>query len=381
MPNSRKQIVKALDDLTFFALYFGVFSTIAFEITSMGLLYSTLLIIPAIVNFFLRRITTNLGKLILLHSIIPIALAIILPTHAGVFVWVAISLWLALHSVIFAFRKTPTDTISFIVPAAFILGGISVMDAMYAGTSIFTILYPALLCIAVLGRILLIRMIKMNSSLDAMHLSYKQPIDKIIVFDYKLIVGIVVVVIAISVIMYVLIIAPLVQLIWNNIPNAPEFGGWTRGELPTGTTPAQPPTASQADIPAPPVFRFWNALATVLFGITGIGMLIGTAYGIYRILLYLSSRRYNRDQLESAPTNIQDEREFIRPRAKKQRKKALVAIAELHPIRRMFRDTAKKHIKVGVQIKKSDTPTDIVTRIRSEDISTLAEEYAEVRYS
>jgi len=379
MPNSRKLIVQVLDDLTFFALYLGVFATVAFEITSssMSLLFSILMIIPATINFFLRRLTTNLGKLILLHSIIPIVLVIVLPTQANTFLWVAISLWLALHSVIFAFRKTPTDTISFIVPAAFILGGLSVMDTMFSGTSIFTVAYPTLLCIAVLGRILLIRMIKMNNSLDAMHLSYKQPIDKIIMFDYKLIAGIVVAVIGISIIIFVLVIAPTSQLIWNNIPNAPELGSWSRGDLP----PAQTPLTNQTDMPNPPVFRFWNILATVFFGITGVGLVIGAAYGIYRILLYISSRRYKRDQQESTPTDIQDEREFIRPRVKKQRKKALIAIAELHPIRRLFRDTAKKHVKIGVQIKKSDTPTDIATRIRSEDISTLAEEYAEVRYS
>jgi hypothetical protein len=76
--------------------------------------------------------------------------------------------------------------------------------------------------------------------------------------------------------------------------------------------------------------------------------------------------------------NITDEREFIRPAPRLRSLRATPA--PLHPIRKLFKDTAKKHVKMGVPIKHSDTPTDMKNRIHSEDIGGLVEEYETVRY-
>ena len=383
MPYSRKLVVEALDHFVFFALYYGIFVTAAYVVTSdiFSLVYTALMIVPVIINFVFRRITTHLGALILLHISIPVAMAIFLPTQVVTILWVGMALWLAIHSIQFAFKKPPTESASFVGVSAALLSGFSIWAAVTGALGAFAAVYPILLCIAVVGRILLIRMIKMNTSLDAMHLSYKQPIDRIVAFDYKLIVGIAVVVIGVSAFIYFVAIAPIAGHVSNYLPNAPDWESSGSGGLPaaSGLRDVTPP--GQTDMRGAPTFRFWNALATVVFSFTAVGIAAGAIYVAYRVLMYIYTRRTNRTNTDSLSAEIEDLREFILPgRKRRSGKKNRKEILELHPTRILFRDTAKKHVKMGVSIQKSDTPTDMAVRIRAEDITPLAEEYAGVRY-
>jgi len=383
MPTTRKLVIEAIGYFTYFALFYSIFASIVLLITGdpADLLRAGLMIVPGIVYFLLRRIATNLSILLLLHSILPIALGVILPSSMMTIVWVTICGVLALHSVIFAFSKPPTDAISFIIPCSMIFLFLSIW-ATRAGHGYFTIIYPTLLIIAVTGRILQVRMIKMDRSLEVIQSSYKQPIDKMIAFDYKLTAGLIIVITGMALVLYFLLIAPLTNAIGNANINLPEIEIESNvGSIPeSAARPPISPFQDSEDLPERPPSLFWDLLTHILFGVVIIGLLALVIYGTYRFLMFLLSTRLYKGNYAANSSDIEDHREFIRPISSRRFQRIRSALAELHPTRRMFRDTAKKHIKMGIPIKKSDTPTDISKRIQSEDISNLVEEYAQVRY-
>jgi len=143
--------------------------------------------------------------------------------------------------------------------------------------------------------------------------------------------------------------------------------------------PPGQPLSELLELPERTSSPFWEFLTNIIFGIVSIGIIALILYVAYRLLMVLLRLRPRRRDMYSDSASTEDEREFIRPKARK-RNRIRSVFSELHPIRRLFKETAKKHVKMGVSIKKSDTPTDIKNRIHSEDISDLADEYAEVRY-
>ena len=381
MTKTRRLVVEAIDNMTYFVLFYGIFAAVIYLITSdpMDLLRAIFMIVPAIINFLLRRVTNQLGKLIAIHSVLPILLVVILPSNMITAVWVTITAGLALFSVIFAFSKPPTEAASFITPCAALFVLLSLWSASI-GSWHLTVIYPFLLTIAVAGRILLLRLIKMDRSLEAMHLSYKQPIDKIVAFDYKLTAGIIVALVGISLAIYLLIIAPIASAIFRAIPALPEIETESDRVMPDAA-PFQPSLSMTDlfDIPERAPSPIVELLTRIFFGVVSLAILAIMLYGIYRFLMFLLSHSTHKNNIHADSANTEDEREFIRPKSRT-RNRIRSAFTELHPIRRLFKETAKKHIKMGVSIKQSDTPTDIKNRIHSEDISSLAEEYAQVRY-
>jgi len=381
MTKTRRLVVEAIDNITYFALFYGIFAAIIYLITSdpMDLLRATFMIVPAMINFLLRRVTNQLGKLIAIHSVLPILLVVILPNNMITAVWVTITAGLALFSVIFAFRKPPTEAASFIAPCATLFVILSLWSASI-GSWHLTVIYPFLLAIAVTGRILLLRLIKMDRSLEAMHLSYKQPIDKIVAFDYKLTAGLIAALVGVSLAMYLLLIAPIAGAIFRAVPALPQIDIDSGREMPDDTRlESSLPITDLLNIPERAPSPFWEFLTRIAFGIVSLAIIAIILYGLYRFLMLLLSRRAGNDGMHVDSASTEDEREFIRPQSRT-RNRVRSAFTELHPIRRLFKETAKKHIKMGVSIKQSDTPTDIKNRIHSEDISNLAEEYAQVRY-
>ncbi|MCL2286462.1 MAG: hypothetical protein FWC32_08880 [Firmicutes bacterium] len=381
MPKSRQIVVEAIHYLTYFILFYGIFATIVFLISedTASLLWAGLMIVPGIIFFLFRQITTRLGVLLALHLVIPVLVAVILPNDIINNTWAAIALALTIHSIIFAYQKKPTEIASFIAPCSIILI-IFTFWAVNTGNWVLVPMYPVLLAIIVIGRILLIRMIKMDRSLDAIHMSYKQPIDKIITFDYKLTIGLIVAITGVSLVIYLLLISPVSNVIVNMRREAVELDFEGRG---LQETPRPAPSVHinrLFQLEEHPSSPFWDLLSSVVFGVASIGIIAGVLYGLYRILMFLLSYSSHRSKHQTASVSIEDEREFIRPKASKRRSRIRSVLTELHPIRRLFKETARRHVKMGVPIKQSDTPTDMAGRIQSEDISSLAEEYAEVRY-
>ena len=374
---SRKITVEILDHFTFFILYYSIFSFLTITDTSdfASFFHGALLLIPFAINFFIRRITRRLGMLFLLHAPLPIIVGVAMSSFHGTFWWVIMAIALAIHSVVFAFRGPPTEKAGFMATCAILIGGASITAALVGYGSL---VYPALLTIAVVGRILLIRMVKMDVSLDTMYNTYNQPINKIMAFDYKLMLGLFAAFAIVSVILYLIFFAPVYGLIMDNIPTPPrfEFDAEGRGLLHYDRT-GMPPAGDDFRIHGHR--SFWNTIGSVFFLITGIILTIGIIYGAFIILRFLANRKTAKAKPGMESCDLEDEREFILPRTNNRRHRRAME-TNLHPIRRLFRDTAKKHIKMGVSIKQSDTPTDIARRIITEDIGELASEYAEVRY-
>ena len=66
---------------------------------------------------------------------------------------------------------------------------------------------------------------------------------------------------------------------------------------------------------------------------------------------------------------------------KKKRRRLADMWADIAPVRREFRNTVRKHMKAGVPIVQTDTPTDMAVAIEeSEDIYELAKSYSRARY-
>jgi len=377
---SRKLTVEALDHFTFFLLYYGLFSALAFVASNniAAFAHGLLLLIPLVINFVIRRFVKRLGFLLLAHSPMPILVGILLAPFAATFWWVVMAIALAIHSVVFAFRGPPTEKASFLAACFFVLGGFGLWAALVGGVT--APIFPIVLMAAVVGRILLIRMIKMDTSLDTMLNTYKQPIGEIARFDYKLMVGLGAAIAVVAVVIYLAFFAPVVGLVMDNLPDVPRFELETEGRsLHDGHGRLEPTPPSGSPFRIGQQRNFWNTMASILFFITGIALTIGIAYGAYIIIKYIVTRKADKGEPGAEIFEFGDTREFILPKSHNRRKRR-TAEADLHPIRRLFRDTAKKHIKMGVSIKKSDTPTDIAKRITAEDISNLAEDYAEVRY-
>jgi hypothetical protein len=287
---------------------------------------------------------------------------------------------LAIHSVIFAFSKPPTDTVSFIVPGAIVLIFLSVW-AWQTGNLQLAAIYPFLMAVIVIGRILLIRMVRMDRSLEAMQLSYKQSIGKIITFDYKLAAGVVLALVAIALAIYLLLISPLISMLMGAFSDPPNIEFVADRGLPE-TMPHVPQEPSQNifEYYEPRTFRFWDILSQVILGILSLAVIVIIIYGLYRFALFLLSYKVSRKNTGEDFLDLEDEREFIPPPSKNRRGRFRSVFADLHPVRRLFKETAKKHVKMGVPIKKSDTPSEITKRIRTEDISTLTDEYTQIRY-
>jgi len=374
----RKQTVEAMDHFTFFILYYSIFSFLAISATNDldSFLHGTFLLVPFVINFFLRRIARRFGVLVLLHAPFPILVGLVLSPFPATFWWVIMAIALAIHSIVFAFRGPPTEKAGFMAACCILIGGPGVVTAL---VGLSAAVYPALLTLAVVGRILLIRMVKMDVSLDTMYNTYNQPINKIMAFDYKLMLGLGAAFAIVAVVLYLAIFAPLSGLLVDNLPNPPQFELDAEGRGLFRDVRGEPTPPTGEDFRLQGQRSFWNSIGSIFFLITGIAMTIGIIYGAFIILRYLANRKTAKPELGIESCDLEDEREFILPRNDSRKKRRAVE-SSLHPIRRLFRDTAKKHIKMGVSIKKSDTPTDIAKRIVTEDINNLANEYAEVRY-
>jgi hypothetical protein len=128
---------------------------------------------------------------------------------------------------------------------------------------------------------------------------------------------------------------------------------------------------------APWWFWAWleNALIFLIAALAVVGVLALAAYLCHRLYkLYYSN---------SKPES--DEKEFMAPEVVIT--KGIRRISRLVPnlsrtgsIRRAFKRTIRRHISKGAKISACDTPVEMRSKIGSEDISALVDEYQKVRY-
>ena len=379
-PKMRKLAIEALGNFTYLLLFYAISATVALMVSdnSAVLWQAGLLAVPVIINFLLRRVCRTFWELLIAHIVLPVLMVVFMPNNPMTFVWVAAVAGLGLYSVILPYRRLPTEAISFGAVCALILVALSFWAAATERMQLVA-MYPVVLVLAVAGRMLFIRMIKMDRSLEIIHQSYKQPIDRLIAFDYKLSAGIGAAFVAMAAAIYLLLIAPIVNALRRTTPTVPNIELEDNGRIPDAIImrDASPP-AFLEDMPHREPWLFWDILTPIVFAIATTLALILVVYGAYRLLMFLLGLKAHKSSLATDTLNITDEREFIRPAPRLRSLRATPA--PLHPIRKLFKDTAKKHVKMGVPIKHSDTPTDMKNRIHSEDIGGLVEAYETVRY-
>ena len=391
MPKSRKLVIEILSNLLFAALFYGIFAVAVYVVSGSRweLLRLGLIVVFFAINFFLRRVSKVLGVLIAVHLVVPSAVAavvlLLIPFSWLGVVWIVISVAAAGYSIWYVIRGVSvTDSYITVTDLAFI--AISLWAA-WAGHWHLVALYPSLLVFMVVGRTVVAHMVEMDMSLEAIQLASTQPVKQIITFDYKLAAGLAVFMIGGAVILHLLILSPIIAALWDIFPGLPrpmlDLNFETTTEYQDMYIPAEPQAPDhiseyfqdvdriQFTIP-----RFIVLLFQILIGGVILAVIIGVIYTIMRSIIYFLGRRVEAHEPEDFMGEAIDEKEFVFPKSKILRKRN----TNEHPIRRLFRETAKKHVKMGVPIEKSDTPTDMANRIQAEDISGLTKEYAQVRY-
>jgi len=392
MKKTRKLVIEIIDNIVYMVVFYGFAAIFLYALTrnTQSLLHLTAIVLPFSWHFILRRLIKSFWISLPVHFIFPaVALLVFLGTTDTMFstawvflefmVWAAAVVIPVLYSLSHYFRPEPSGWgFGGFAGVAFIVMS---FVAAHQGIWVFLIIYPALLVIVIIGQVIVSHMVGMDTSLDAVQLSSAQPVRQIISFNYKLVSGLGVVLAALTLILFFALVSPVLTMIANNF----QFGGFSLRPI-----EIEPPTPAAHD-PLPMAFppeyllpfeyaepsRFAEILGVVfdVIAIVGIAVLVILGIiGLYRAIVNSLNRR------RLTPVNdavIQDEKEFIFPTinilSPKDQKSE-------HPIRRQFRKTVARHMKKGVPVKKTDTPTDITKRIKSEDITALTQDYSQVRY-
>jgi len=349
---------------------------------AMDLLRLSFLIVPFALCFVIRWFVKNIWLALPLHLIFPVVAVIFV---SGVFlqaVWLGAMILVALISLGHYFKRGVAVGAGFV----FLCAAIFIVLSVWAASGFhwpLVALYTVLLVISTIGCIVLLHMVQMDISLDAMQLSSAQPVRRIISFNYKLVAGLAAGILILTLIVFFLVTAPLFGFIAGLFSESQERD---RDDSPVETAV----TESDFDYQQSREWDFGLSPYRSDEEITNVGPLlniliaVAAACGVY--ILYkvftaffgwLNRRKFYSSDFND--TNAQDEREFILPRRKKE--KPAPRSQKEHPIRRLFRETITRHIKAGVTINPSDTPADMTKRIQTEDLSVLSERYANIRYT
>jgi len=411
---TRKIIIDMLDNFAFAAVLYAVFASVVFLFTEIQLNAMHMVLILGIVmaNYCLRLVSAKIKfkkpsstvnetkksvdvvgtafrnegmhfyvfKLALTHMIIPVMLIIFLPPTTQGILWIIFSVFTSIFSLGFGLGKKPETSLGFIILTAvfFIFFSLLMADAGNWG---LVRVFPLVLVAVSVCRILVVHMTKMDNSLNSANSSSKQAVGNILKFNYKLLTGLTVTFVAIVAVLYLFLVAPLLDAVSNLAPESPAF---QRMEFDEAFY--SPPSEHMAD----EEFAEWSArlltretpwyatlILNIILGVIVVFVLSLIIYGIAITLLRwsrISAKVSSTAKNDSSQT--EDIKEFILPRGRKKR----VKLDGLHPVRRLFRETLTKHIKKGIPIQKTDTPTDMTHRIPTDDFGDLAKEYSQVRY-
>jgi len=398
MTKTRKIIVELLDTLVYAAIFYSLFS-VAVYMTSfeyISFLQTGYFAALVAANFCMRRVcfanlfrrdktvVTLLGlKLAITHLTIQVVVIAILPFSAMGMVWFAFSLAMSLHSIWYARRIFPPRR-SVIWTAAVIFILISIWMAI-EGNWFFVSVYTLLTLFVAIARLIVIHIINVDSSLKAAE-SSSQPIRKIIAFNYKLLAGFVLVFSGIVAAVYFTIIRPVLLAVGTAIGRLPALERHveqiTRDEY---LGPIFRPRLT--DIDGITLLIFWNhmnpsrtnyaayLIINILLGAMTIALVLGIGYIVLRIIFRFINMRA-KTGIHKPLSKFEDEKEFISP----SRTRRVKRTKKEHALRRLFRETVQKHIKMGVPIKNTDTPTEMTVRVHDRNFDSLADEYSRVRY-
>jgi len=222
-------------------------------------------------------------------------------------------------------------------------------------------------------------MAQINESLEVITQTSNQPVKKILTFDYKAMAVLSVVMVGAIIFLHVFLVSPALEAISGiriNVLHEPLNIQDSIPELEqAGFAPGM---ALIGDIDAEPML-IWRVLERLFMLLVPPLLVLGVGYFIFRVIreVYRRLGMKNAQDTEHA-SGLEDIKEFIS--APKLKRTWFFGPRGEHKLRKRFRETITRHIKKGVPIKKSDTPFDMAGKIRAEDIGSLVDEYAAVRY-
>jgi len=378
----RRLIVSIIDDAAFLILLYGMFSISILWVESdvMTLWRLSFIAVPFWANFYLRQVIKNFGLLLVSHMVFPVAFMIIAPASSR-FMWVLFAVFLAGFSLMRFFWGESKNTGQAVSLSAIMFIALS-WAAANAGVFSLVVLYSVLLVLVTVGRVIVTHMRQMDASFDAIQPPAAQK-ARIVSFNYKLMAGLGVVMIAVVSAIYFGFVAPVQNFILQQFTELPtlyqtaphegyDMQFHDREIIDFGLNHAEYGEPSS-------MWLVIDVLLRVIGGAIVVGIIVFLTYVIARAIIKLMRLRAVSGGADSLDDSTIDEREFILPDMINRMKRNSVQEEE-HPVRRLFRETVQAYMKKGVPVKKSDTPTDISNRVDAEDFSPLANEYSRVRY-
>jgi len=386
MTKRRRLVCEILDNATYLLVFYGLFVTVLFAYSGdiLDLQRAGLLAVPFVVNFFLRRISRIVVVSLIIHLLVPVIFLAAMPFEMYTLIWAVGLFVMAIFSTTYPFNKAPSSAAAFVATSTILFIVLSVWAGNRGYWGLASV-YPPVLVGIVLGRHFLMRMLQMNKSLEAIQSTSQTPVKKILVFDYKVAMGLIVLMIGMIAVFYVFLVGPALRLAAELAPGLPQFPTFEADAEPERVH-ALPPGGMNFDdymsiADTSNIFaRLLGMLLRIIFSILAIvavGALI--ALIIQAIIKFVGLRSSRVKQMRDVD-GLEDEKEFVFPVEKWRKQRSKIFAKNEHPVRKLFRETAMLHIKNGVPIVKADTPAEIANRIKSENIAGLVEEYSLIRY-
>ena len=299
-------------------------------------------------------------------------------------------------------RLTGFSVFTFTCAVAFAAMG--VLSARFGFYHLARGFYPFLVLVISVGYPMYVRMVLLDKTLSAISIASVQPVKRILDFDNRVIAcltgGIILFVLGFSLVF----VGPFITAA-RHIPlpdpmtimtYTPEddYADDLYAELERIIEILQEDVEEWRTIRIPEgirrfleLFMFYLQRVLTFFTLTflivvTIAIIAGAVYLIVNMWRRYGRRRsrppltLDSQEEEMGYTDI-EEREFILPVLNFKRRKIT---SPKDPIRKKFRDKIMEHMKRGVWIPASDTPTEMARRITTEDIRHLASEYSKTRY-
>jgi hypothetical protein len=240
-------------------------------------------------------------------------------------------------------------------------------------------MYPVLIIVYLVGSKVHMRMHAVDNSLEIITRTTRQPVKRIISFDYRFAAVLFVLLAALTVLLFVGVVGPALSAAGRLLSsmqlriNPPGYNGLLE-ELPSRAHDEL--EIAEYLYPESLLARIMRVMYWV-FGTAA--FLLASGYVLtllFKALLYYLGHREQGRPAFIPEGDYEEEKTFVLP-ARRRRERAT---ANENEVRRRFRLTVRKNIRKGVPIIKSDTPEQMSHKIASEDISGLTEAYRNVRY-
>jgi len=368
MTAKRLLLEDILYDIVHFAFFYSFFTLISSAL-------ALFMLVPLFCNFAARYYIRNTALMLVVHLII-IALAFLLYSNVWGLAFLVIMLVYSIYRRVKGWQPLERLTTVF-------MSGIFIIiyfASEYVGLYQHSLTYPTLITIVMISIEIRSRMLKVDTSLEMTAKTSVQPIKQILRFDHKFILVLIVILLIIALAAHFVIEPQLSRISFTGI----ERDSGLPDPVEAPIAPARG-SAGGMDLSAFGEAReahiIWVVLEVILvfllrvaFIVVPILLLISGTLVLYRMLSY--------NKKTPSFNEGEDEKVFIIPEKILHRIRNPLSYFNWNEnkVRRAFRKKIQQHIKAGVPIILSDTPTEIAERIKDEDIRDLLEEYQQVRY-